>query len=319
MSIRRFLTRSTAGLLTLVGTSLGCDGRAQLPTGSSQVTAQPGDSARPPIPSGAVITAVLPNTGGTGGATLVQIVGTGLRGSSHVTFGGLAASRVGWSPDGTVVSATTPPGSAGTVDIVVSNPVGQTTNFPQGFTYGVAPTLLVTQISPNVGATAGGTYLTLTGSGFQAGATVTIDGVDTAVLYQSIGTGVALFTRPHQAGTVDVVVTNPDGQVARLTGAYTYSRPQFRDFNGDWEGRLGDEGEAPLRFTVQNDVLVSVSCASAPSLTFSPASTSGGEFSIVAGARIGMTGALLRADYAEGTITFPTCTGYDTVWSAKRR
>ena len=232
-----------------------------------------------------------------------------------MTFGGVAASRVGWSPDGTSVFATTPPGGAGAVDVVVTNRAGQPITLPQGFIYGLATPLLVTAISPAIGAAAGGTYLAIAGSGFQFGAKVTLDGVETAVRYQSIGTGLGLTTRPHQAGTVDVVVTNPDGQVARLNGGYTYASPQFHDFNGDWEGWLGDEGEAPLRFTVQNDVLVSVSCAGA--LTTLPG-TKSGDFSLPGNGRPGMTGALVRADYAEGTINLAACTRYDTIWFATR-
>lgn len=34
--------------------------------------------------------------------------------------------------------------------------------------------------------------------------------------------------------------------------------------------------------------------------------------------RPGMTGALVRADYAEGTINLAACTRYDTIWFATR-
>jgi type 1 fimbria pilin len=234
-----------------------------------------------------------------------------------VTFGGVAASRVGWSPDGTTVFATTPPSGAGAVDVVVTNRAGQAVTLPQGFTYGLATPLLVTAISPNVGAAAGGTYLAIAGSGFQFGAKVTLDGVAAAVRYQSVATALGLTTRPHQAGNVDVVVTNPDGQVVRLNGGYTYASPQFKDFNGEWEGRFGEEGESPLRFTVESDVLVSLSCAGPVTLT-SPPATSGGEFSIPGNGSPGMTGALVGADYAEGTINLAACMGYSTTWFATK-
>lgn len=318
---RRFLTHSVAlSLLTLAATSLGCnDGRAQLPTGPSPQANQPSPPAQPPTSAVSIVTDISPNTGGTVGATLVRIIGRGLQGSGRVTFGGVAASRVGWSPDGTSVFATTPPGGAGAVDVVVTSRAGQAITLSQGFIYGLATPLLVTAISPNMGAAAGGTYLAIAGSGFQFGATVTLDGVETGVRYQSLGTELGLTTRPHQAGSVDVVVTNPDGQVVRLNGGYTYASPQFKDFNGEWEGWLGDEGETPLRFTVQNDVLVSLSCASAVPLTTLPG-TKGGEFSMPGNGRPAMTGALVRADYAEGTLNLnlAACTGYDTIWSATR-
>jgi hypothetical protein len=73
------------------------------------------------------------------------------------------------------------------------------------------------------------------------------------------------------AETVEVVVTTPDGQAATLSGGYTYAPPQFSDFNGVWEGHLGDEGETPFAFTVENDLLASISCNS--NTSSSPPST----------------------------------------------
>jgi hypothetical protein len=105
--------------------------------------------------------------------------------------------------------------------------------------------------------------------------------------------------------------------VVRVHRGYTYASPAFKDFNGQWEGWVGDEGETPLRFTIENDVLVSLSCARAVTLTSTPA-TNDGTFSIPGIGGPGMTGALVRADHAEGTIKLAACTGYDTIWSATR-
>ena len=48
---------------------------------------------------------------------------------------------------------------------------GQSGSLTNGFTYVVSPT--VTSVSPNTGSTAGGTAVTITGTNFAAGATVT--------------------------------------------------------------------------------------------------------------------------------------------------
>jgi hypothetical protein len=61
----------------------------------------------------------------------------------------------------------------------------------------------------------------ISGTGFQAGATVTFDGPATNVRVVS-DTFILVTVPPHTAGAVDVVVTNPGGQTARLAGAYTY-------------------------------------------------------------------------------------------------
>ena len=160
-------------------------------------------------------------------------------------------------------------------------------------------------------------YLSIGGSGFQPGTKVTLDGTEARVIYTT-PTGVYLTTRPHAAGGVDIVVTTADGQVARLDGGYTYVRPQFSDFNGVWEGYVGDEQEMAFTFTVENNTLVHGSCGVKRLALLSPPLTNGGEFAISGSRGANMTGGLLRADYAEGTIDMTQCT-YDTVWSAKRR
>ena len=43
-----------------------------------------------------------------------------------------------------------------------------------------------------------------------------------------------LSTPAHAAGTVEVIVTNPDGRAA--SGTFTYASPATFDFNGDWQG-----------------------------------------------------------------------------------
>jgi hypothetical protein len=83
-----------------------------------------------------------------------------------------------------------------------------------------APT--VTGISPNVGAPSGGTAVTISGTGFQNMATVTIGGVNaTNVTFVNSAT-ITATTGAHAAGTVDVVVQNPDSQTGTLTNGYVY-------------------------------------------------------------------------------------------------
>ena len=143
----------------------------------------------------------------------------------------------------------------------------------------VPPTVFL--ITPNKGSTLGGTPVTITGTGFQSGATVTFDG--TASLWKpwiQSSTSIQVTTPAHAAGTVAVSVTNPDGQAVRSTGEYTYAPPETLDFNGTWEGGAGPEmWEFPIRFTIQNNSLVRVSCGTSGTVTFSPPPPiSNGEF-----------------------------------------
>jgi len=45
-------------------------------------------------------------------------------------------------------------------------------------------------------------------------------------------TTILVTTAARAAGTVEIIVSNPDGQVGMLSGAYRYASPQSFDFNG---------------------------------------------------------------------------------------
>jgi hypothetical protein len=80
-------------------------------------------------------------------------------------------------------------------------------------------------ISPASGPTDGGTAVTVTGSGFAAGAQVR---VGSALLTQVVVASPAELhgvTPPLSAGTFDVVVINPDSRLGKLQGAFTAIAP----------------------------------------------------------------------------------------------
>src|SRR3989449_4290655 len=87
------------------------------------------------------------------------------------------------------------------------------------------PTPTVSAISPSSGTSSGGTAVTLTGTGFTAGATVSLGGTATTNVTVVSSTSLTATTAAHAAGAVDVVVTNSDGQSGTLTGGYTYTNP----------------------------------------------------------------------------------------------
>ncbi|HQR45037.1 MAG TPA: IPT/TIG domain-containing protein [Thermoanaerobaculia bacterium] len=91
---------------------------------------------------------------------------------------------------------------------------------------GTAPTPpAVTGISPDSGSTAGGTSVTITGTGFQSGATVTLGGVAATGVVVTPPDRITATTGAHVAGPVDVVVTNLDGRSGTLTGGFLYVVP----------------------------------------------------------------------------------------------
>jgi subtilisin family serine protease len=81
---------------------------------------------------------------------------------------------------------------------------------------------VVTNANPNHGPTDGGTEVTVSGSNFKAGATVTFGGAvasDVTVLSSS---QITCTTPPHFPETVDVTVVNTDTQSGTLLRAFTY-------------------------------------------------------------------------------------------------
>lgn len=80
--------------------------------------------------------------------------------------------------------------------------------------------LVVTSVTPASGSSY--SQLTIAGTGFKQGALVSLGGISaTGVLTYS--DSVMRATAPlHDAGAVDVVVTNPDGGQATLTGGFSY-------------------------------------------------------------------------------------------------
>ena len=115
------------------------------------------------------VSSVAPNSGLAAGGTAVTITGTNFAAGATVKFGSTAATNV-VVVSSTTITATTPAGSAGAVTVTVTAN-GQSGSLTNGFTYVVPPT--VTSVAPTSGSTAGGTAVTITGTNFVAGATVT--------------------------------------------------------------------------------------------------------------------------------------------------
>jgi hypothetical protein len=169
------------------------------------------------------VASVTPNSGPTEGGTSVTIAGTNFEAVPSVTFGGVAATGVSFASS-TSITATTPANAEGAVDVVVTNPGGQSGTLSNGFTYeDPAPT--VTSVEPNSGLTEGGTDITITGTNFAPVPTVTIGGVPATDVAFASSTSLQATTPAHAAGPVDVVVTNPDGKSGTLTNGFTYGDP----------------------------------------------------------------------------------------------
>jgi hypothetical protein len=155
-----------------------------------------------------------PTTGSTAGGETITITGTGLSTATNVAFGANSATPTVVSDS--VITATAPAGTAGSVGVSVTTAGG--TNNGLSYTYVAAPT--VTTVAPDSGPTSGGTAVTITGTGLTSTNQVTFDGTPAPFTVIS-DTSVSAVTPPGTAGPVDVVVTNGAGS-ATAAGAFTY-------------------------------------------------------------------------------------------------
>ena len=167
------------------------------------------------------LSSVNPNTGPATGGTGVTITGTNFVSGATVTFGGTAATNV-VVVSGTQITATTPAHAAGAVTVTVTNPDTQSGSLSSGFTYTSVTAPTVSGVSPNTGPAAGGTGVTITGTNFAAGATVTFGGTAATNVVVVSATQITATTPAHAAGAVTVTVTNPDTQSGSLSNGFTY-------------------------------------------------------------------------------------------------
>lgn len=89
----------------------------------------------------------------------------------------------------------------------------------------------ITDISPATGSIAGGTAVTITGTEFATGATVTFGGESATDIVVVSATEITCVTPAHAAGAVDVVVTNTDTGAVTAVAGYTYVAPTVADIH----------------------------------------------------------------------------------------
>ena len=167
------------------------------------------------------LTRVDPNNDMVSGGANVQIIGENFQDGATVTIGGNTASNVIFvSPTELMVEV--PSGTAGSADVVVTNPDGKSDTLAGGFTYNEPPSPTVTRAEPDSDVVTGGATIKIIGENFQNGVTVTIGGnVASNVVFVS-STELTVEVPAGEAGSADVAVTNPDGKSDTLAGGFTY-------------------------------------------------------------------------------------------------
>ena len=175
------------------------------------------------IPS---VTSISPATGPTSGGTVVTVNGANFvtgADNTTVSFGGNASTSVAVAST-TQLTALAPAGAAGVADVRVTTTGGTSANVAaDNFTYASAAPVITT-LSPAGGTTAGGTVVTITGTGFAGATSATFGGVTGSSFIVDSDTQIRVSSPARVAGIVDVVVTGPGGSSVTGTATkYTYT------------------------------------------------------------------------------------------------
>lgn len=146
-------------------------------------------------------------------------------GSAVVKVGGSDCTSVVVAGDNQSMTCNLPALSAGTYSLELTMATGNTITIPNAVTYNAvvsAPTFssLSTSGDNDGGYEVGGQSLTINGTDFVGGATVTIGGNPCPATVLS--STQIVCTTPAGSGTVDVIITNPDAQTVTATNAFTY-------------------------------------------------------------------------------------------------
>ena len=178
---------------------------------------------------------VTPNQGMGFQRNYVTVTGSGFSklGTTRVYFGGVEAvgSPLGGNVsviDDTRLTCASPVHEPGTVDVTVVNPGGGSGTLKNGYTFLPPLTPAPAGISPDSGQEAGGTRVTITGTGFSPSGTVAVSfggARATGLTLTEAGAGnysISCTTPAHAPGPVDVVITNPGNTTGTLAGAFTY-------------------------------------------------------------------------------------------------
>jgi hypothetical protein len=167
------------------------------------------------------VTTISPASGPPAGGTTVTVNGSGFTGATKVYFGTSLGSLVSVNAAGTQLTVKSPTGTAGTsVNVRVVTPGGTSPTVSGDlFTYG--PT--VKSLSRTTGPVAGGTKITITGSGFTTVEHVNF-GTATSTFTVKSANQIAVTAPAHAAGQVRISVTTAAGTTPTTTAdLYRYN------------------------------------------------------------------------------------------------
>jgi len=183
-------------------------------------------------PAPVTVSSVSPSQGTVGSTVPVTIDGNGFASGATVSAGaGITVSNVAFVSSTRLSASFAIDGAAaaGGRDVVVTNPNGGGGSLANAFTVNVAAPVVVSSVSPSQGTAGSTVAVTIDGSGFASGASVSAGAGITVsnVAYVSPARLTASFAidGAAAAGGRAVVVTNPNGMAGSLSNGFMVNLP----------------------------------------------------------------------------------------------
>lgn len=188
---------------------------------------------------------VAPDRGPVEGGTQLILVGNRFPVGARVFVGALEATAVERVSE-TEIRAVTPPGTEGPVPVRVVDPVDEENQARLAAAFTYEGRFDVALIEPSTGAQAGGTRVTIRGTGFDPALQVVFDDAP-ATRVEVIDPFTAVAVAPRgDPGTIDLHFESGRGDRITLPGAFSYFNPA---------NSIGGSSGGPLRGTLNVTVL----------------------------------------------------------------
>ncbi|MFT7622775.1 MAG: hypothetical protein ACI9WU_001950 [Myxococcota bacterium] len=264
------------------GVEQPADGVEQPADGVEQPTGGGADGVEDPVvdpdDTELRIESIEPGVGRAKGADVITVLGNGFVDGQTAVFFGVSAAIDVFVINATRLTATTPPGNPGLVDVTVSIPSLETTARLEG-AYRYQSDMLIVSLEPSAGNISGGEPVTISGSGFSQGQATVLFGDRKAIDVQVLDDATIHATTPQgtAVGLVDVHVSTDQGLTKLDKGFAYYETPSItaimpaagpvegatevtligRGFDADTVVRFG-EGESPKITFVSDTELTAI-------------------------------------------------------------
>jgi hypothetical protein len=174
------------------------------------------------------ITNVIPASGPPAGGQTVTVEGRGFSSTTTFSIGGESAVVQSIDPQASTATLVTPQHAAGLVNVIAESSQDSAI-LENGYLYRSDDAPVLASLSPRFGPTSGGNEVVLRGFGFDATDLQISFGSSAATIVEQGPTYAVVEAPAAGVGYVDVVMSDANGELDRLAGAYEYRQDVWID------------------------------------------------------------------------------------------